>query len=237
MRLTVIWASNNSMSAIKPSISHAWLIILLGLTLLLAACGATETEPDACDAPGILFFDDFNGEFDCGWAVFSRPGGAAALENAAMRLTVSQPGQMWWSNPGREFADVVISAEARQVDGSNDNAYGLICRYQNEENFYVFLVSGDGYYTIAKYQSGTENVIYLTEGGQFQPSDVINIGVASNELRATCAGPQLSLEVNGVPLVSVTDPTFVTGDIGVAAGTLAGGNTVIEFDNVQVIAP
>jgi len=224
-------------AATKLFYSRAGIIFLLASALLLVACGATETEPDACDAPGILFFDDFNGEFNCGWATFSRPGGAAAMENAAMRLTVSQPGQMWWTNPGREFADVVIGAEARQVEGSNDNAYGLICRYQNEENFYVFLVSGDGYYTIAKYQSGTENVIYLTEGGQFQPSDVINTGVASNELRATCAGNQLSLEVNGLPLVSVTDPTFVTGDIGVAASTLAGGNTVIEFDNVQVVAP
>lgn len=225
------------MLAIRFTYSRLGIILLPALILLLAACGATETEPDACDAPGILFFDDFNGEFDCGWATFSRPGGSATMENAAMRLTVSQPGQMWWTNPGREFADVVISAEARQVEGSNDNAYGLICRYQNEENFYVFLVSGDGYYTIAKYQSGSENVIYLTEGGQFQPSDVINTGVASNELRASCAGNQLSLEVNGVPLVSVTDPTFVTGDIGVAASTLAGGNTVIEFDNVQVVAP
>ena len=225
------------MSAIKQYRSRLWVIIPLALALLLAACGATEAEPDACDAPGILFFDDFNGEFDCGWAVFSRPGGSAAMENAAMRLTVSAPGQMWWTNPGREFADAVITAEARQVEGSNDNAYGLICRYQNEQNFYVFLVSGDGYYTIAKYQSGAENVIYLTEGGQFQPSDVINTGIASNELRATCAGNQLSLEVNGVLLVSVTDPTFVTGDIGVAASTLAGGNTVIEFDNVQVVAP
>lgn len=225
------------MPVIIQSPSPAWRIVLVLLCLLLAACGATESEPDACDAPGILFLDDFNGEFNCGWATFSRPGGSAALENAAMRLTVSQPGQMWWTNPGREFADVVISAEARQVEGSNDNAYGLICRYQNEENFYVFLVSGDGYYTIAKYQSGTENAIYLTADKQFQPSDVINTGVASNELRATCVGNQLSLEVNGIPLLSVTDLTFVTGDIGVAASTLAGGNTIIEFDNVQVVAP
>lgn len=225
------------MAAFKRFCSRVGLILPLALALLLMACGAADSEPDACDAPGILFFDDFNGELDCGWATFSRPGGSATLENAAIRLTASQPGQMWWTNPGREFADVVISAEARQVEGSNDNAYGLICRYQNEQNFYVFLVSGDGYYTIAKYQSGSADVIYLTEGGQFQPSDVVNTGVASNELRATCAGNQLSLEVNGVPLVAVTDPTFVTGDIGVAAGTLAGGNTVIEFDNVQVVAP
>jgi hypothetical protein len=213
-----------------------WLL-LIALAMVSAACGATESEPDACDAPGILFFDDFNGEQDCGWAVYSRGGGAAAIENAAMQLTVNQPGQIWWTNPTRNFDDVVITAEARQVSGPNNNAYGLICRYQNEENFYVFLISGDGYYAIGKYQSGVEAVTYLTENGQFQLSDAINTGIASNELRVTCTGNQLSLEVNGSPLISVTDPTFVTGDIGVAASTLETGTGVIEFDNVQVTAP
>jgi hypothetical protein len=207
------------------------------MAVTLTACGAAEQEPDACDSPEMLFFDDFNGEQDCGWAIYRRGGGSAAIENSAMQVTVTQPGQLWWTNPGRSFDDVIVSAEARQVSGPNDNAYGLICRYQNEENFYVFLVSGDGYYAIGKYQSGEENVVYLTENQQFQPSDAINLGIASNELRASCIGSQLSLEVNGIPLLTVTDPTFVTGDIGVAAGILVAGTGVIEFDNVQAVAP
>lgn len=217
----------------------AWRALLLGILVVgLASCGTTDAEPDACDAlPEILFFDDFNGEQDCGWASYNRGGGVAAIENASMQITVNQPGQLWWTNPVRNFDDVVIRAEARQVAGPNDNAYGLICRYQNEENFYVFLISGDGYYSIGKYQSGSEGVTYLTEGGQFQLSEAINQGVASNELRASCVGNQLSLEVNGVPLVSVTDPTFVTGDIGVAAATLQSEAAVVEFDNVQVTLP
>lgn len=207
------------------------------LPLAMAACGVTDSEPDACDSPSNLFIDDFNGEQDCGWSTYSRGGGATAVENASMQITVSQPGQLWWTNPNRMFDDVIITVEARQVSGPNDNAYGIICRYQNEENFYVFLISGDGYYTIGKYQSAAENVVYLTENGQFQPSEAIHTGVATNEMRASCIGNELSLEVNGVPLVSVTDPTFVTGDIGLAAGTLTTGTAVIEFDNVQVVAP
>lgn len=216
--------------------SIGWCVAIF-LPFALIACSATEAEPDACNSPEILFFDDFNGDQDCGWATYNRGGGAAAIENASMQLTVSQPGQIWWTNPSRDFDDVVIKTEGRQVSGPNDNAYGLICRYQNEENFYIFLVSGDGYYAIGKYQSGSDNVVYLTENGQFQPSEAINQGVASNELRASCVGNQLSLEVNGIPLVTVTDPTFVTGDIGLAASTLQAGTAVIEFDNVQVTPP
>jgi hypothetical protein len=214
-------------------------ITIIGVLLLVtAACGAGESEPDACDnLPDILFIDDFNGEFDCGWATYNRGGGIASIENSAMQLTVSQPGQIWWTNPSRNFDDVVIRVEARQVSGPNDNAYGIICRYQNEENFYVFLISGDGYYAIGKYQTGNENVVYLTENGQFQPSDAINTGIASNEMEVSCIGNELSLAVNGAPLVSVSDPTFVTGDIGLAASTLQAATGVIEFDNVQVATP
>ena len=208
------------------------------LLLVTVACGAGESEPDACDnLPDILFIDDFNGEFNCGWATYNRGGGIATIENSSMQLTVSQPGQIWWTNPSRNFDDVVIRVEARQVSGPNDNAYGIICRYQNEENFYVFLISGDGYYAIGKYQTGDENVVYLTENGQFQPSDAINTGIASNEMEVSCLGNELSLAVNGAPLVSVNDPTFVTGDIGLAASTLQAATGVIEFDNVQVAAP
>ena len=215
-----------------------WWLFLGIFVVLTTACGSAETGLDACDdRPEILFFDDFNGEQDCGWATYSRGGGVAAIENASMQLTVSQPGQIWWTNPTRNFDDVVIRTEARQVSGSDDNAYGLICRYQNPENFYAFLISGDGYYAIAKYQSGSENVIYLTENGQFQPSEEIHTGIASNELLVSCIGNQLSMEVNGAPLLTVTDPTFVTGDIGLAASTLQAETGVIEFDNVQVSAP
>jgi hypothetical protein len=214
-------------------------ITIIGVLLLVtAACGAGESEPDACDnLPDIMFIDDFNGEFDCGWATYNRGGGIASIENSAMQLTVSQPGQIWWTNPSRNFDDVVIRVEARQVSGPNDNAYGIICRYQNEENFYVFLISGDGYYAIGKYQTGNENVVYLTENGQFQPSDAINTGISSNEMEVSCIGNELSLAVNGAPLVSVSDPTFVTGDIGLAASTLQAATGVIEFDNVQVATP
>lgn len=218
--------------------SAFWWLILLMIVALTTACGAADTEPDTCDdPPEILFFDDFNGEQDCGWATYNRGGGVAAIENASMQLTVSQPGQIWWTNPLRNFDDVIIRAEARQVSGSDDNAYGLICRYQSPENFYAFLISGDGYYAIAKFQSGNENVVYLTENGQFQPSEEIHAGVASNELLVSCVGNQLSMEVNGVPLITVTDPTFVTGDIGLAASTLQAETGVIEFDDVQVSAP
>lgn len=213
--------------------------ILLPLALLaLAACDALPSAgPDPCIEEGALFVDDFSGESNCGWVTYNRSGTTVAIEDGAMQISTSQPGQVWWTNPGKDFDDVVVTAEVRQTSGPDDNAFGLICRYQNEENFYIFLISGDGYYAIGKYQSGAAEVVYLTPDAQFQPSDAINLGNATNRMEATCAGNRLSLEVNGVELITVEDPTFVTGDIGLAASTLQPGTSTIEFDSVRAELP
>lgn len=206
-------------------------------TVLLAGCLNQLGGPDACDGEGVLFTDNFAADHNCGWAIYSQGGAVAEIVEDMMRLSTSQPGQVWWTNPQREFDDVIITTQARQLDGPDDNAYGVICRYQNADNFYIFLISGDGYYAIGKYQSGSEQIEYLSGGGQFQASDIINQGVATNQIRASCIGNELSLAVNGLPLATVTDPTFVVGDIGLGASTFQPGTAVIAFDNVQVLAP
>lgn len=209
---------------------------IIGMTLLVA-CSLGESPPDSCQDAGVLFQDDFSGEQACGWALYNRGGAVAEIEEGVLRISTSQPGQIWWTNPGRSFDDMIVTAQARQMSGPNDNAYGVMCRYQNEENFYVFLISGDGFYAIGKYQSGNDQVVYLSGEGQYQFSDIINQGAATNEIRASCIGNELSLTVNGLPLTTVSDPTFVTGDIGLGVSTLQPGTAVVQFDNVRVIAP
>ncbi len=214
------------------------LLLVLTAVLLLAACNVGSPEPDPCDDGGAaLFHDDFSGEQECGWALYSQGGAVVEIDANVFRISTSQPGQIWWSNPGRDFADVIVTAQARQSSGPDDNAYGVICRYQDEENFYLFLISGDGYFTIGKYESGNPQVTYLTEDGRFQPTDTINQGVATNLIRASCIGDELSLAINGIPVITVTDAAFATGDIGLGVSALQQGTAVVEFDELLAIAP
>jgi len=208
----------------------------LGLTLLVA-CNIGGGGIDECNDGGVLFADDFSGEQTCGWALYNRGGAVTEIVDGVLRISTSQPGQVRWTNPGRSFDDVIITTQARQVSGPNNNAYGVICRYQNEENFYVFLIGGDGYYAIGKYTSESPTVTYLTENGEYQFADAINQGLATNQIRVGCVGNELSLAVNGIPLVTVTDPTFVIGDVGLAASTLEPGTAVVEFDDFRAVAP
>jgi hypothetical protein len=214
--------------------------ILLLTAVFLAGCDSLpigDSGPDLCDGGGALFADDFSGDKDCGWLEYSRGGAVAVIEDGVLKLSTSSPGEIWWTNPQRSFDDVIINVRAEQLSGPDDNAYGVICRYHDEQNFYLFLISGDGYYAIGKYSGPENRIMYLTPDGQFAPSDVIRQGAVSNDIQASCIGNQLSLAVNGEPLLTVTDPDFKSGDIGVAASTLQQGTVEIAFDDLRVFAP
>ncbi|MFL7840455.1 MAG: family 16 glycoside hydrolase [Candidatus Promineifilaceae bacterium] len=221
------------------------IIAMIIAIFFLSACDSlpevdipfTDSGPDACNAGGTLFADDFSGEQNCGWAEYNRGGAVVAIEDGSLNISTSSPGEIWWTNPGRTFDDVIINIEASQTGGVDDNAYGVLCRYQNEQNFYLFLISGDGYYAIGKYSGTDVPITYLTPDGQYQASDVINQGIASNDIQASCIGNQLSLAVNGEPLLTVTDNDFSSGDIGLAASAMQQGTVEISFDDLRIFAP
>lgn len=216
----------------------AVLVQLCFLVALASACSSLEPEePELCNEGGALFSDDFEGITDCGWQLYSGRGVSETIENGVLRIETSQPGLIGWTLADQEVDDVVIRTRASQIQGPDDNAYGIICRYQSPDNYYLFLISGDGHYAIGKFQSGRDEIEYLTGEGMYTPSEAINPGLATNDLEARCIGNQLSFLVNGVQVDSVSDPTFVIGDIGLGASTFQPGTAVIEFDHFQAINP
>lgn len=214
-----------------------WLLGLFLLLCLLSACSLGGPTVAECNTGGALFFDNFGGEQNCGWREYNESGVVVEIvpETEVLQISVSQPGQIGWTNPGRDFDNVIITTKATQVSGPDNNAYGVICRYQDENNFYVFLISGDGYYAIGKYQTGSPQIIYLTDN--YIQSDAIQQGPALNELRVSCVDNELGLQINGVPVTTVVDPTFVRGDVGVGASVFDPGTAVIQFDDFRVLQP
>ena len=214
-------------------------ILVLGLVTAVALAGCTigQKDTELCKGEGVLLEDDFSDETGCGWALYNQAGTEVAISEGVMSVSTSQPGEFWWSNPGRDFSDVIITVNARQINGPDDNAYGIICRYENPHKFYIFLVSGDGFYVIGKFDGEGEPIDYLTEDSLYVYSDVINRGIATNQIRASCIGDELSLSVNGLPLLTVTDESFDSGDVGLGVSTLDLGTAVVNFDNIKIIAP
>jgi hypothetical protein len=182
-------------------------------------------------AAPVLFEDDFSSA-DSGWDRVEDEDATTDYADGRYVISVRKTSWLTWANPGEFFEDVVIDVDARQIEGPDDNNYGVICRYQDVNNFYRILISGDGYYTILKYLDG-ENTTLI----QWTATGAINQGNASNHMTVTCEGDRLALVINGQFVAETFDDTFADGDIGLTAGAYDEPGVSVAFDNVVVTQP
>jgi hypothetical protein len=203
------------------------------LSLACSALGGPAAQPAAPEDANVLFSDDFS-DVDSGWDRVQAAEGVTDYDNGGYRIFVDRPQHDYWANPGQSFTDVRVEAEATKTGGPDDNDFGLICRYQDNQNFYALLISSDGFYAIMKYQDGSSELLGTDS---WPSSDSIRQGGATNGLRADCVGDSLSLYANGDLLHSVSDSTFTNGDVGLIAGTFDEQGTDISFDNFVVRQP
>ena len=91
--------------------------------------------------------------------------------------------------------------------------YGVVCRYQDPDNFYFFDISHDGFYRIGKIWNGTISFLGMSSA---QASPLINTD-QENQITVECRGNQLSLFVNDQLLQTVTDDSLTSGEAGLCA--------------------
>jgi hypothetical protein len=124
--------------------------------------------------------------------------------------------------------------EAIKIDGPDINSYGVICRMQDEKNFYAFVISSDGYAGVIKVADGVYQLIN-NQSMEFAPS--VHQGRAINNLSVICKGNQLSFDINGENQFFISDDKFKVGDIGLIAGSFDEPGVDIFFDNLTVFQP
>lgn len=214
--------------------------ILILLSILLStsfACqAATSILQGTVAVPKeVLFQDDFS-DPSSGWDRVSKQDGITDYDDGAYRILVNTTNTDIWANPDLDFdfTDTRIFVDATAGGGDDDNDFGLICRYQDDKNFYFFLISSDGYYGIGKVSDNVQQLVGLES---MLPSEVIRQGKLTNQLQADCIGSTLRLHVNGVLLAEVEDSDFTSGNVGLMAGSFATPGTDIHFDNFVVRKP
>lgn len=153
---------------------------------------------------------------------------------AGFRFFIREEGVDYWTTPGLSLSNTRVEVDVLQYAGPVENRMGIICRHQNDQNFYFFVISADGYYAIGKNKDGRST---LLEQNAMQYSGAIKKGVVINHLRAECQGSTLSFFVNDVPVALVVDEDFSSGDVGLLAGTFDRGDLDILFDNFVVTQP
>lgn len=181
-----------------------WLVC--GVLLLAAmACsfGGAAQAPAATES-NVLFQDDFSST-SSGWERSVFDGGEVDYLDGAYHIRVDDEYASVWALTGGDYGDVRVETDAVMAGGVDDNEFGVICRYQDDNNFYAGSVSSDGFYAIIAIVDG--DFTYLGNDAMM-PSDAIKLGSQVNRVRLDCVGPQITLYANGTQLLSVTDSSF-----------------------------
>jgi serine/threonine protein kinase len=178
----------------------------------------------------ILFQDDFS-DSGSGWPRTSENDYAGEYVNGAYNIVVKTPSGVVFPSPGGPFSDVIIEVDATKNGGPDNSILGVTCRY-TAGNYYLLLISSDGYAQIAKRTGGDFGQIV-----DWQASSAIKQGNARNHVRAECIGDRLSLWVNGRQVLTSTDGDHSSGRGGLYVSAFDIAPVDILFDNFVVGEP
>ena len=207
------------------------------LVLLSLACSVSQISQIFGEYPsnqGDLLFQDGFSDPSSGWDRVRTVEGMTDYEGDRYRIVVNASNADYWTNPGLTFQNTVIRVDAGKESGPDDNDFGVLCRYQDAEDFYFFIISSDGYYGIGKVQNGEQ---VLLEPPQMYHSKEIFTGNQANHIQAECTDSRLALSVNGVLVAETSDSSFYEGDIGLIVGSFDDPGVDIWFDNLTVTVP
>jgi hypothetical protein len=189
----------------------------------------------------------------------------AAVENGVLILAADDTYKKPFSVAKQHWGNFDFSVQASPADGPLNNGYGVIFRFQSKGNnspddddFYLFLVSSDGYYQVTRSLDGVQK-----ELSNWIPSPLVNQGIGvTNTVRVVASGDRFQFYINdqlvqvcvpdntegistynaggcvqGQMLDVLVDSSIPEGQIGVVIQTLDEPGVVVNFDNVMVVGP
>ena len=183
----------------------------------------------------IIFADDFSTPNE-NWDIWVKSNqSTVSFFEGGLIMMVSKPNLDIITTNRVSYSEMLIQTTARKRLGTNDNIYGIVCRYLNDRNYYGFLISSDGYYGIVKVVEG-EYKLLSSEDMEFDES--IHQGREENSIFAKCEGNTLTLSINGVEKISVVDEDLTTGKSGLITGSFSEADeTAVLFDDFIVMVP
>jgi hypothetical protein len=193
-------------------------------------------EPEATEAPlGDTLFNDSFDDNSNDWGEYSDSDGSVSVNGGVLSIQVLTEQFFYWTSPSESYSDVDMTFEAQPVEGDEANiSYGGMCRYEDNDNFYIFTVSADGYYNLGKYVDDEYEAVV-----DWETSSVINTGNSLNTIRVICVGPVLQMYVNDELLISTRDEDLTGSGFALHTGTFDVGTdpVTVTFDNLVVSAP
>jgi hypothetical protein len=191
-----------------------------------------EIPPDANMPTGarIIYKDDFSDNAS-GWPVSENPETSYSYQNGRYFIKIIKPYSFVYVTGAVNLRNTLVEIDAQPEGTSLDGEYGVICRYQDEDNYYLFSITQDGFYAIYKLLNGEWiSLIDYTYSSFLE-------GQSQTRIKVSCVDDRLGFSVNGKLIGDVDDDTFYEGDYGFFVGTFETENNIISFDNLIVSQP
>ncbi len=213
-----------------------WMAVLFLMAMSVATAwmiyDAVWDVPGVSDARGLRLDDDFAPPH-LALPTSTAEGTAISFVDGAYQIALQKPGQLVWSTLGLLDLETYRLESALFLDAGkplDEWGYaGLLVRYANGQNFYLFTVDGRGAYQVQL----QKDAVWRT----LQPwtrSAQIHTNAQSNLLAVEDDGNRIRFYANDSLLFSVDDPRLSGGDVGFAAGTRSQGNVIARFDWVKI---
>jgi len=243
------------------------IIFLTLITLLLAMFSLSRTAADwhyvIRAEPGTLLYAALFESDPDDWETYAGRR-EAVISGGALRIRINTQQDGAYSAAFPYFEDFDLRVAARLVDGAPQDGYGVygvVFRQRDRDNYYSFLLSGDGFYRVTRTIDRDEQIL-----SNWNASPLINTGLgAPNDLRVIGAGDRFQFFINGqrVELCIPDNPAAIStpvspeecqdgqwtetlidasiryGRVGVGVVVPLGEQpgTTAEFDHVLVYSP
>lgn len=242
--------------------------LLIGCFILITACQPADSTPAAAPTPSTathtppppvsptpkptltptsaptplprFFTEEFSGALP-DWSLLQSNSDSPVqtrLQDGALIVDLRSSYTWVYAILGSEtYADVSLEARV-QSRASSPEAIGLVCRYDEQNGWYEFNVSGDGTYNVLYGQWLAQGVARYTPIA-IDTSDYLNPSGADNEIGLTCQGTTLWLYINGKLFRKLNETRFALteGKVGLTVSSFENTPVTGSFDWVKVSEP
>jgi len=198
-------------------------------------------SPSSTPLP-ILFEDSEFGSFDSCFPVDSFSGVRRFVDGGQYHILVREANLYGLAICENDIRNFVLEVDATVVDFPQNAVYGygVIFRASDVENdFYSFMVSGSGGYSLNHMYFGESIVAYPVLS--WSNIKEVSRGKTTNHLKIVAVGDQIELNVNNVLVGLVRDVPFRSGPFGfivMTFGDPSGAPDIhVAFDNLIITEP
>jgi hypothetical protein len=219
-----------------------WTAVLLLVAMSLATgwmvYDAVSSTPSTVageqQAPQLLVDDDFSTPQLALASSQTEGAGWTGFHGDTYQIRVERPGHLTWSTLGlldlsTYRLETALTLSSPTSDTPSGGYGGMVVRYANPSNFYLFTTNGRGAYQIQLQKDEQWRILQ-----PWMPSAALRSGGEVNVLAVEDDGAEIRFYANNQLLFSVGDPRLPGGDVGFAGGTQSQGSVLAIFDWVKL---